>query len=337
MNRRTMSARRVALVLGTLMLAAALVGCSSGSAGEGGSKVSGTAAGMGQPATAATRTAASQPFAPVVAASELVVGANRFSLGIIQQETGQPLPDAQVHFRFFTVQGNQGTLRSETDARFVAPARDAGVSGIIPHIHADGTTHPHANVEADVGVYVAETQFDVAGQWGVEATFHTSDGREGKVTAPFEVKTQSTTPAVGTAAPRTRNLTARDVTDLSQIDSAPEPVAALHQQTVADAIAAGKPALVAFVTPGYCATRFCGPTYELVKKLLPKYGDKAALIHIEIWKDPVNKVPAEAVTEWKLQSEPYLFVLDRTGIITAKFEGPVSLAELDAALAKVTG
>jgi len=48
-------------------------------------------------------------------------------------------------------------------------------------------------------------------------------------------------------------------------------------------------------------------------------------------------VPADAVTEWKLLSEPYLFVLDRGGVITAKFEGPVSLAELDAALAKVTG
>jgi hypothetical protein len=46
-------------------------------------------------------------------------------------------------------------------------------------------------------------------------------------------------------------------------------------------------------------------------------------------------MPADAVAEWKLQSEPYLFVLDRTGIITATFEGPVSLAALDAALARV--
>jgi hypothetical protein len=30
-------------------------------------------------------------------------------------------------------------------------------------------------------------------------------------------------------------------------------------------------------------------------------------------------------------------VLNRNGIITAKFEGPVSLAELDAAPAQVTG
>ncbi len=35
-------------------------------------------------------------------------------------------------------------------------------------------------------------------------------------------------------------------------------------------------------------------------------------------------------------TEPYIFVIDRGGIITAKFEGPVSFAELDAALKQVT-
>jgi hypothetical protein len=286
--------------------------------------------------TATQAAAPKSPFGGVVAVSELVVGENRFSLGIIDNASGQPVPDAQVHFRFFTVQGNQGTPKSEAEGRFIAPARDAGVSGIIEHKHPDGTTHPHANVEADVGVYVARVTFDQPGNWGVEAAFRTKEGQEGKVTLPFTVLAQSTTPAVGTPAPRTKNPTAKDVTNLSQIDSAVEPVAALHQISVADAIAAGKPALVAFITPGYCATRFCGPTYELVKKLIPTYGDKAALIHIEVWKDPINRVPADAVTEWRLKSEPFLFVVDRNGVITDKFEGPVSLAELDEAMRKVT-
>ena len=291
------------------------------------------------PAGQAASTQAAPPrtgHGGVVAASDLVVGENRFSLGIIDNDSGQPVPDAQVRMRFFTVQGNQGTLRAEADGRFIAPARDAGVSGIIEHKHPDGTTHPHANVEADVGVYVAHVRFDQPGNWGVEAAFRTREGQEGKVTVPFTVLPEATTPAVGTPAPLTRNPTARDVPDLSRIDSAVEPVAALHQISVADAIAAGKPALVAFITPGYCATRFCGPTYELVKKLIPTYGDKAALIHIEVWKDPINRVQADAVTEWRLKSEPYLFVVDRNGVITDKFEGPVSLAELDEALRKVT-
>jgi hypothetical protein len=272
----------------------------------------------------------------VIATSELAVGRNRFLLGIIDNATGQPVPDAQVRLRFFTLQGNQGTLKTEAEARFIAPARDAGVSGVIQHRHADGTDHPHANVEADVGVYLANVEFDQPGPWAVEAAYRTKEGTEGQLATRFEVLPQPKTPAVGSAAPRTKNLTARDVADLSKIDSAVEPVAALHQWTVAEAIAQGKPALVAFVTPGYCATRFCGPTYELVKKLIPAYGDKAALIHIEVWKDPVAKVPADAVGEWKLTSEPYLFVVDRNGVITDKFEGSVSFAELDEAMKRVT-
>jgi len=289
------------------------------------------------PRAAATQASAQQPFAPVVAASELVVGENRFSLGIIEQSKGQPLPDAQVHFRFFTLQGNQGTLRAEADARFIAPARDAGIGGVIEHKHADGSAHPHANVEADVGVYVASALFEQAGDWGVEATFKTPDGREGRVTAPFKVAAKGSTPAVGAAAPRSKNPTAKDVKDLTQIDTAIDPVAGFHQESIADAVAAGKPALVGFMTPGYCQTRFCGPSYEVMKKLLPKYGDKAALIHVEIYKDPVTKTPTDTVNEWRITSEPYFFILDRNGMITAKFEGPTSLAELDEALKKVTG
>src|SRR5215216_5366001 len=291
------------------------------------------------PSAVAAAIQAGQPktgFGGVVAASELVPGENRFLLGIVDNASGQPVPDATVRLRFFTVQGSQGTLKSEADAAFVSTARDAGIPPLVEHKHLDGSVHPHSNAEADVGVYMARASFDQPGNWGVEAAFRTKEGTEGKVTVPFTVVPKPTTPAVGQPAPRTKNPTAKDVKDLTQIDSAVEPVAALHQVSIADAIAQGKPALVAFVTPGYCSTRFCGPTYELVKKLLPTYGDKAALIHIEVWKDPINKVPADAVTEWNLKSEPFLFVLDKNGVITDKFEGPVSLAELDAAMKKVT-
>lgn len=276
------------------------------------------------------------PFAAVVAASELTVGQNRFSLGIIEQPQNEPLADATVHFRFFTLQGNQGTLKFESDGRFIAPGRDAGVTAETIHRHPDGSTHIHLNSEANVGVYIASVTFDTAGKWGVETTFKAPGGKSGTVSAPFDVLATSSTPAVGQPAPRTRNLTARDVTDLSQIDSSDSPISALHQTTVADAIAAGQPALVAFLTPGYCQTRFCGPSYELLTKLLPEYGDKAAIIHIEIYKDPATRTVADAVTEWHLVSEPYFFVIDKAGIIRAKFEGPTSLDELRQALAQVT-
>lgn len=322
----------------TVVALAGVAACSSGGS-DSKAKTSNTASPVAQTAASpasGTAQAGANAFAPVVASSELVVGQNRFALGILDEQTNTPLPDAQVRFRFFTLKGDQGTLRSEADARFAAPARDAGIPAVINHRHPDGANHPHANVEADVGVYIARAQFDQAGKWGVQAVFRLPDGRSGTVQTTFDVLAQPVTPAVGSPAPRTRNLTARDVPDLSAIDSAAEPVAALHQETVADAIAAGRPALVAFVTPGYCESRFCGPAYELVKQLLPKYGGKAALIQIEPFKQPGSHDLSDAAVEWRLQSEPYIFVVDRAGNIAAKFDGPVGLAELDEALARVT-
>lgn len=288
----------------------------------------------------ATRDPAAPPFSAVIATSELVVGQNRFALGILDEAKNRPIPDAQVRMRFVKLtSGNQGTVKAEADGRFIAPARDAGITGVIPHRHADGSNHLHDNAEADVGVYIAPAVFDEPGRWAVQAVFRTADGREGSVALPFEVLAQATSPAVGSAAPRTRNLTWQDVADKADkglVDTSEKPAPLLHETTVADAIAAGKPALVAFVTPGYCSSRICGPSLEIVKKLVPAYGEKAALIHIEVFKDPVKRVPSDAFAEWQLRTEPYFFIIDRQGKIAAKFEGPVSLAELDEAMKQVT-
>ena len=55
-------------------------------------------------------------------------------------------------------------------------------------------------------------------------------------------------------------------------------------------------------------------------------------IHAEIYKDnnPEHGV-APWVTEWGLVSEPWVFVVDATGTVTAKFEGAVTADELEAA------
>ncbi len=38
-----------------------------------------------------------------------------------------------------------------------------------------------------------------------------------------------------------------------------------------------------------------------------------------------------AVLQWGILSEPYVFVVDRNGIVTAEFEGVVSVDEITAA------
>ena len=59
-------------------------------------------------------------------------------------------------------------------------------------------------------------------------------------------------------------------------------------------------------------------------------------IHVEVFAD---NDPAKGynrwMKEWHLQSEPWVFVVDRAGRIAAKFEGSVSQRELIAAVQRV--
>jgi hypothetical protein len=140
------------------------------------------------------------------------------------------------------------------------------------------------------------------------------------------------TPAVGSPAPRSRNLIASDVTDLRQIDTSPRPDSRLHQIRIADAIEQRKPQLIVFATPQFCTSRMCGPVVDIVRTLLPTYGKRVAFTHQEIWQDFADKKVFPTVEEWRLFTEPWIFVVDGRGIIRAKFEGLVTVRELETSL-----
>jgi hypothetical protein len=116
---------------------------------------------------------------------------------------------------------------------------------------------------------------------------------------------------------------------------------------VADALEAGKPLVVTFATPAYCQTRFCGPVVDNVKEVRAEFVDDVNFIHIEpfVLDEEGRLVPgtqgAPAVTEpmqlWRLQTEPWIFVIDAEGVITARFEGAASTDELRRAIGEVAG
>ncbi len=329
--------------MGLVLAISFLAGCGSSGANSAAPKPAATAVSASRSAvpTIAGRTGTLQG---IVQSTELVVGENRFTIGILGKD-GAPLPDAQVHLKFIQLAGApsatgqaQGTVRSEADATFRAPGREAGLPAVETVIRTDGTRVSVQSVGNDVGVYETTASFDTAGDWGVEAdiTGKTPD-QSGIVRSPFKVTTKSVTPAVGAPAPRSQNLTTSDGVDLSLLDTSAHPTADMHTETIAAAIAAGHPTLVLFATPGYCTSRLCGPELELARKLEPKYTGKADFIHVEIYKEPPPKgTLMPAVEEWHLQSEPWFFVIDRNGNVAAKFEGPTTLEEIDAALQKVT-
>ena len=105
--------------------------------------------------------------------------------------------------------------------------------------------------------------------------------------------------------------------------------------TFDDAIAQGKPQLIVFATPQFCTSRMCGPVVDIVRSLIPTYGKRVAFIHQEIWQDFADKKVFPTIEEWRLITEPWIFVVDGQGIIRAKFEGLVTTREVESALQQI--
>ena len=102
--------------------------------------------------------------------------------------------------------------------------------------------------------------------------------------------------------------------------------------SVADALALGRTLMLVFATPGYCTSQTCAPVLGEVQKVKARRAASASFVHVEIYKEPRNLVVADAVTEWNLQSEPWVFVVDRSGVITDRIESITNDAELEASL-----
>ena len=246
----------------------------------------------------------------VVAASELVVGnQQRVTIGITDHNT--PVSDATVHVRSFILNGNTGTLKGASDAPFKGDGLQGG------------------------GIYVAHLTFDKAGDWGVEVTASRPNGAHLTVQLPMNVLALPVVSGVGQPAPLTRNPTARDVADVETIDSG-RPPDDMHQLSIADAIQQHRPALVVFATPAFCTSNTCGPEVKVVQGLEPTYRDRLAFIHVEIYRDfkpdPSKKQLAQAVIDWRLQTEPWVFLIDSKGVIQSRFEGPTASDELKVAI-----
>ena len=244
-----------------------------------------------------------------VVASEILVGNQRIPIGITDHNT--PVHDATVHVRAFVLQGTTGIFKGESDAPFKGDGLEGG------------------------GIYVAHLSFDKPGNWGVEITATRPNGARLSQRLPINVIDTPLVPAVGQPAPLTQNPTAKTVADVETIDSG-RPPDDMHQLSIADAIQQHRPALVVFATPAFCTSNTCGPEVKVVQGLEPAYRDRLTFIHVEIYRDfkpdPSKRKLAQAVVDWRLQTEPWVFLIDSKGIIQARFEGPTASDELKAAI-----
>lgn len=288
----------VALVLGASA-------CGSSDDNEGGS-------GGEQPSSFETPFGEAKAF-PVFISSEIVVGENRFLVGLLNDNDapiGRPDIDVQISFYDLAASGNQITETKDMDFIW--------------------------STVGERGVYVTNATFTHPGKWGAEVAIE-GDGLDETVRASFDVAEEPVTPAVGEPAPMSDTPTADDVADLSEISTDPHPDPSFYELSIAEAVRANRPAVITFATPKFCTSAVCGPTLDIVKSVVEDFKNINS-IHVEVFEnldDPANLQPVPAVVEWNLRTEPWVFVIDSSGRIAAKYEGIVGAGELRAALRKL--
>jgi hypothetical protein len=265
---------------------------------------------------------------PLIATSELVVGPNRLAFGLLKDDT--LVEDAEVRVRVYELLDEHAQLRAEMTAPY--ERLEVVERGNRVHIHPDGARHVHPEQTDVRGIYVTQVTFERAGNWGLEVLAKQRDGVVAASRFAVEVRDTPQTPAIGSPAPKSRNLIVSDVGDVRQIDTSDPPDARLHQVRIADAVAQGRPQVIVFATPKFCTSRLCGPMVDIVRTLVPAYGDRVVFTHQEIWQDASAQQLFATVEEWNLPSEPWIFVVDGNGIVRAKFEGLATARELEAAL-----
>jgi hypothetical protein len=221
----------------------------------------------------------------------------------------------------------------------------AGVQGVTLHAVPLDETMSASDVAAvwsgeatsysdyEIPYWVFYPELEQAGYWGIVADITDEAGNVSRANFVIELLPESLSPAIGMVAPASQNRTLATEPDLQKLSSGNDPEPALYRMSVAEAVTTGKPTVVGFVTPGFCQTEWCTPVLESVEAVREMVGDEAAnFIHIEVYADFQELTPVKEMAEWGLDSEPWVFVLDQDGRVTAKFSGPLSPRELESAL-----
>jgi hypothetical protein len=272
-------------------------------------------------------------------------GENRYPFEVFDHDRS-PISDAEVALYYAKVPrlksgakskaGNRGSVaKAETqalDEPAVGPF-PAKVESLAtkPEFRAQSTSE---DPDAAGVVYSTELDFPSDGEWRVAAILKEEGELKGALLASIVVGEFERVPKPGQRAPVIHTPTAQDAgAEMSKITTRIPPDT---QNKVDYADALGKePIVLLFATPQFCQSRVCGPVVDVAEQAKHEYGDKAAFIHMEIYNenDPGKQVRPQ-VRAFHLPSEPWLFTIDRQGVVRDAVEGAFGLKLMHEAVDK---
>jgi hypothetical protein len=320
----------------TVVLAAAVAAFSLGGAGCGGAN--GAADSTDSPAPAASEfpSASGKTLTQILrsshaARSNLVVsptaavyekGENRFGFGIFTVSRGQ-VADAKVAIYAAPSGGGQaiGPFPARIESLAVKSQFESQTTATDP--------------DSAKVVYVTNVNLDRAGNWDLAAVFHGSNGYSASLIPTIKVGGSNKIPAVGQRPPRIHTPTVADVGgDVGQIDTR-SPHDDMHKVDFADVLGK-KPIVLIYATPALCQSRVCGPVVDVAEEVEHEAGDGVDFIHMEVYNNNnASDGLRPQMREFGLQTEPWVFVIDRKGIVRTRIQGAFDAAELEQAVRQV--
>jgi hypothetical protein len=291
--------------------------------------------------------AADNPLELVIepAAEVFYPGENRYPFGVTDRDSG-PVDDAEVAIYFSKVPEPKPGAKSKSGSRGqVAKAQEQALDqpavGPFPAAIESLATKPEFVAETTAGdpeaarvVYSTHVNLPRDGEWKMAAILKEDGELKGTPLPAVAVGAFHRVPRPGERAPSIHTPTAQDAGgDLSKITTRVPPDT---QNSVDYAEALGKePIVLLFATPQFCQSRVCGPVVDVAEQAKHEFGDKAAFIHMEIYNenDPGLGVRPQ-VRAFHLPSEPYLFTIDRRGVVRDAIEGAFGLKLMHQAVDK---
>jgi hypothetical protein len=321
-----------------LALAATIGALSLGAAGCGGKDSSGGSSESPAPAASEFPSAKGKTLTQILSSSHagrsnLVVsptgavyeeGENRFGFGVFTVSR-QQVTDAKVAIYAAPSGGGKaiGPFPARIESLAVKSQFESQTTALDPQSAKD--------------VYVTSMSFDRDGSWDLLAMFHGSNGYTASLIPTIKVGGSKDIPSVGQRPPPIHTPTVSDVGgDVGQIDTR-SPHDDMHKVDFADVL--GKePVVLLFATPALCQSRVCGPVADVTEQVEHEAGDGVDFIHMEVYNNNnASDGLRPQMREFGLRTEPWVFVVDRKGIVRTRIQGAFDAEELTKAVQQVAG
>ena len=175
------------------------------------------------------------------------------------------------------------------------------------------------------GLYTEIIEFEKSGEWKISL----GDGD-----ASFSVKEISESLRVGDRAPASNNLTIDD-TSIENLSTGTPLNDSFYKNKVSELLKVNELFIVSFMSPAFCIDPTCGPQIDTLYELGDKYRS-LPIVHIETYLNPVElkndfdkKKINPVIREWGVDEGQWLYVVSKSGMIIAKFQGYASLEQIE--------